>query len=101
MSYPKFIITQNGHFRLGMVDQHKELLQAGDICYGGGYYEFDYIANELLLHGKSYDFGKPKWNELSTLHIPEVYRGLRLVYQYDSGAKLYLGDHLNIDYYAE
>jgi hypothetical protein len=38
MKLPKFIITMDGVFRLGMVDQHKHLLKSGDQCIGGGYY---------------------------------------------------------------
>ena len=41
MNLPKFIITLNGVFRLGMVNQHKDLLKPGDQCIGGGYYRFD------------------------------------------------------------
>jgi hypothetical protein len=28
----------DGYFRLGMVNQHKDLLKPGDSCLGGGYY---------------------------------------------------------------
>ena len=35
MNLPKFIITLNGVFRLGMVNQHKDLLKPGDQCIGG------------------------------------------------------------------
>ena len=42
MTLPKFIITMDGVFRLGMVNQHKDLLKPGDQCIGGGYYHFDY-----------------------------------------------------------
>ena len=100
MLQPKFIITMEGYFRLGMVNQHKELLQPGDQCLGGGYYHFDYVSNRLLLSGFSYDFGTPKWHLIDTLHIPAVYRGLRLIYQYNDGEH----DDLNLmeqpfDYY--
>ena len=45
MTLPKFIITMDGFFRLGMVNQHKDLLKPGDSCLGGGYYHFDYTTN--------------------------------------------------------
>ena len=83
MSQPKFIITLDGVLRLGMVNLHKDLLQPGDQCIGGGYYRFDYIANRLLLDRASYDFGTPKWHLLDTLKVPSVYRGLGIVYSYD------------------
>ena len=35
MTLPKFIITIDGVFRLGQVNQHKHLLKQGDQCIGG------------------------------------------------------------------
>ena len=61
MTLPKFIITMDGYFRLGMVNQHKHLLKPGDQCIGGGYYHFDFVSNRILLDRESYDFGRPKW----------------------------------------
>ena len=49
MSLPKFIITMDGYFRLGMVNQHKDLLKPGDQCIGGGYYRFDFVSNRIVL----------------------------------------------------
>ena len=83
MTLPKFIITMEGYFRLGMVNQHKDLLKPGDSCLGGGYYHFDYTSNRIILDRSSYDFGKPKWHLLEVLKVPSVYRGMRLVYLYD------------------
>ena len=60
MTLPKFIITMDGYFRLGMVNQHKHLLKPGDQCIGGGYYHFDFVSNRILLDRESYDFGRPK-----------------------------------------
>ena len=69
MTLPKFIITMQGYFRLGQVNQHKDLLKPGDQCIGGGYYS--------------------------------VYRGLRLVYQYDDRyhEDFNVSEGLNIEYY--
>lgn len=83
MTQPKFIITLDGVFRLGMVHMHKDLLKPGDQCIGGGYYHFDYVSNSLILDRASYDYGAPKWHLLETLKVPSVYRGLRIIYQYD------------------
>lgn len=85
MTLPKFIITMDGHFRLGMVNQHKDLLKPGDQCIGGGYYRFDFISNRIILDRESYDFGKPKWHLLDTLIVPSAYKMLCLVYEYDDG----------------
>ena len=67
MALPKFIITMDGYFRLGKVNQHKDLLKPGDQCIGGGYYHFDYTTNRILLDREFYDFGRPKWHLLDTL----------------------------------
>ena len=101
MSQPKFIITLDGVLRLGMVNLHKDLLQPGDHCIGGGYYRFDYIANCLLLDRASYDYGTPKWHLLDTLKVPSVYRGLCIVYSYDDSyhEDILVSDELQIEYY--
>lgn len=101
MSLPKFIITIDGVLRLGMVNQHRDLLKLGDQCVGGGYYSFDFVSNRIILDRSSYDFGKPKWHLLERLKVPSVYKGLRIVYISDDG---YLGDfnvseELKIEYY--
>ena len=85
MNLPKFIITMDGVFRLGMVDQHKHLLKPGDQCVGGGYYHFDFVSNRIILDRESYDFGRPKWHLLEVLKVPSAYRGMRIVYKYDDG----------------
>ena len=41
MALPKFIITMDGYLRLGLVNQHKDLLVGNDQCIGGGYYQYD------------------------------------------------------------
>ena len=89
MTLPKFIITMDGYFRLGMVNQHKDLLKPGDSCIGGGYYVFDFVSNRIILDRESYDFGRPKWHLLEVLKVPSTYRGLRIVYKYDDGFHLY------------
>lgn len=77
----KFVITADGYFRYGVVRLHKDLLVCGDICLGGGYYEFDYASGRMLLDRESYDFGMPRWHRLNgTLKVPSELRGLRLVY---------------------
>lgn len=101
MSLPKFIITIDGVLRLGIVNQHRDLLKPGDQCIGGGYYSFDFVSNRIILDRSSYDFGKPKWHLLERLKVPSVYKGLRIVYISDDG---YLGDfnvseELKIEYY--
>ncbi len=97
MEYPKFILTSTGNFRLGRVHLHKDLLQAGEHCYGGGFYEFDYVSNRLILSGESYDFGRPRWEWFDTLRVPEVYRGLRIVYLTHDGEYI-VNEEIEIEY---
>ncbi len=101
MSLPKFIITRAGVLRLGMVRQHKDLLQPDDDCIGGGYYQFDFTCNRMILDRSSYDFGIPRWHLIDTLKVPAVYRGLRIVYKYDDGLHddLQVTEELKIEYY--
>jgi len=101
MLLPKFIITMDGVFRLGMVNQHKDLLKPGDQCIGGGYYQFDFVSNRLLLDRESYDFGRPRWHLLETLKVPSTYRGLRIIYTYDDGSQedFDVTKELKVEYY--
>ena len=100
MTLPKFIITLDGHLRMGMVNQHKDLLKPGDQCVGGGYYHFDFISNRIILDRASYDFGKPKWYLLEVLKVPSTYRGMCIVYQYDDNYHddFLVSNEMNIEY---
>ena len=45
----------------------------------------DPISMKLLLSGKSYDYGKPKWNFVTgKLYVPKDYAGLQIEYDGDS-----------------
>ena len=89
----KFIITQRGIFRYGNVRMHKDLLQSDDMCIGGGFYEFDYVSNRLLLYGRSYDFGSPQWQYIDILKMPSAFRGLTVFYEEEA-----VSDLLKIEY---
>lgn len=84
MAYPKFILTDSGEFRMGIVDMHRDLLHEGEDCYGGGFYEFDYTRGRLLLSGRSYDYGRPLWNLFDEIRLPEAYAGLTIIYSPDA-----------------
>lgn len=99
MDQPKFIITADGFLRLGMVYMHKDLLMPGDDCIGGGYYQFDYVSNRMLLDRRSYDYGKPKWHWLDVLKVPAAYRGLDIIYISDDGYEQNITQDLKIEYY--
>jgi hypothetical protein len=101
MEAPKFIITMDGYFRMGMVKRHEDLLIGDDVCIGGGYYQFDWTSNRLILDRKSYDFGRPRWHLLEMLKVPEQLRGLRIIYTYDDDfhEDFIISDELKIEYY--
>ncbi len=77
---PKFILAKDGTLRLGLVSRHTELLQQGETCIGGGYYELDCIAHRLLLSGASSEYGEPQWENIETLRISAYYQGLSIIY---------------------
>lgn len=81
MEHPKFILTNTGHLRLGMVNLHRDLLLPGEQCMGGGYYEFDYINSRLILDRESYDYGPPLWHLFDTLHVEALYQGFDIIYR--------------------
>ncbi len=90
----------DGYLRLGMVHQHKDLLLGNDQCIGGGYYQFDWTSNRLILDRTSYDFGRPRWHLLDRLKVPSAYRGLRIIDIYDDDREDYIvSDELSIEYY--
>ena len=60
MTLPKFIITMDGYFRLGMVNMHKDLLKPGDECIGGGYYYIDYTSNRIIRLYVKQDYPRPR-----------------------------------------
>lgn len=91
----------DGYLRLGMVNQHKDLLIGDDECIGGGYYQFDWVCIRIILDRASYDFGRPRWHLLEKLKVPVQYRGLSLVYVYndDYHDDYIVSDELTIEFY--
>ena len=68
MNLPKFIITMDGYFRLGMVNQHKDLLKPGDQCIGGGYYHFDFVSNRIIIDRDEKGLKNTYFTCFNTLH---------------------------------
>lgn len=102
MELPKFILTMDGYLRIGMVHLHSELMQPGDSCIGGGFFDVDYISNRLILYRYSHDYGVPRWHLVDTLFVPADYRGYRIVYVYDDGyhEDFKVSEKLKIEYLA-
>lgn len=99
MEHPKFIITSGGHLRLGMVILHRDLLMPHEDCLGGGFYEFDYTSNRLLLSGKSFDYGPPRWGKVDVLLVPEAFRDVTIIYRDPRGDELNLTTEFTTRYY--
>lgn len=99
MEYPKFIITSGGYLRLGMVTLHRELLMDHEDCLGGGSYEYDYVTNRLILSGKSYDYGPPRWSKVEVLKIPESFRDVPIIYRDSWDEETNLTAEFPIKYY--
>ena len=99
MEHPKFIITSGGHLRMGMVTLHRDLLLAHEDCLGGGFYEFDYVGNRLVLSGKSFDYGPPRWNRVCELLVPEACRGIPIIYRNSRNEEIDLTAAFRIEYY--
>ncbi len=99
MEHPKFIITSGGHLRLGMVTLHRDMLMPHEDCLGGGFYEFDYAGNRLLLSGKSFDYGPPRWGKIDVLLVPEAMSGLAIIYRDSRGDELNLTNEFKTSYY--
>ena len=93
-------LTLDGHLRIVSVQMHKDLLLPNDTCIGGGFWEIDPISMKLL-SGKSYDYGKPKWNFVTgKLYVPKDYEGLRIEYNGDSFVDyVNVSEQFEISYY--
>ena len=99
MQHPKFIITSCGHLRLGMVTLHRDLLMPHEECLGGGFYEYDYANNRLILSGKSFDYGPPRWGKIDVLLVSEAYRDVPILYRDSRGDEIDLTVTFPIRYY--
>lgn len=99
MKHPKFIITDRGFLRLDIVYLHRDLLMPHEDCLGGGFYEFDYVNNRLMLSGKSYDYGYPQWGMIDVLKVPETFKGVPIIYRDSRDNEFNLTSEFTIEYY--
>ena len=67
---PKFVLTIDGHIRIGMVHLHSELVQPDD---------------QPILYRQSHDYGVPRWHLVEKVYVPSDYRGYYIKYIYDDG----------------
>ena len=75
MKRHKYILTSAGAVRLGYVALHRELIEPGDYCIGGGLYEIDYAERQLVFYGESMDYGAPRWIRAREVVLPRDYEG--------------------------
>lgn len=89
MRYNKFVIlsesdTKEGgeaRIKCAPCEFHLELIEKGAKCFGGGMYIEKPEKSELLLYGKSVDYGEPQfygWNSL--VMLDKKYEGWKIVY---------------------
>ncbi|MBR6948421.1 MAG: hypothetical protein IKH53_10765, partial [Muribaculaceae bacterium] len=76
-----------------------DLLMPHETCLGGGFYEYDYASNILILSGKSFDYGPPRWSKIDILQVPEAYRNVSIVYRGHWDDDLNITDTFTIKYY--
>lgn len=72
--YQKFIITDSGHLRFGQVYLHRELLDPGEDCTGGGLWKIDEERRCILLFGRSFDFGGPDFSIVHEIEWGSLHR---------------------------
>lgn len=82
-----------------MVTLHRDLLMGHEQCLGGGFYEFDYVGNRLVLSGKSFDYGPPRWSKVDVLFVPESLRGTAIVYRDSRDEEIDVTKDFTIKYY--
>lgn len=58
-----------------MVTLHRHLLEHGDTCLGGGYWNVNHYAMQMELSGASSDYGKPQWHRIDKVILPRDYQG--------------------------
>lgn len=77
MRVQKFIIV-GGKFRCGYVVMHSDLLNPGEVCQGGGMFYIDQEKKEVVLYGKSIDFGAP--HDIESLDKTQVIEEIKNYY---------------------
>lgn len=66
--YRKFIITDEGTLKFGVVHMHKDILSFGETCeFGGGMWDIDNSRGAILLYGSSFDFGSPQMDQVKKI----------------------------------
>ena len=91
MKYNKFVILsespvkENGTARIKCApcECHFELVTEGSKCFGGGMFIEKPEKKELMLYGKSVDYGEPQFLGWNALKLDKKYGGWTIVYVKD------------------
>lgn len=64
MLFSKYILLESGQLIFGKVSYHKNLLQEGEKCIGGGGFHVDLENDTVTLFGESHDYGSAPLEKL-------------------------------------
>ena len=88
----KFVlVVDSNEFKQGIVDAilrignpiyHKYLVRDNEICLGGGDWEVNEDNNEMILNGKSGDFGVPMFGYAKNILIDAKLKKYKITYFY-------------------
>lgn len=74
--------TADAMLRIGNPVYHKDLVRDYEICLGGGDWEVNKDDNEMILNGKSSDFGVPKFEQVKNILIDAELKQYKMTYFY-------------------
>lgn len=79
----KYILVKNHKdyiMKFANTDFHRDMVGNNDIVFGGGMFTLDYEKEEMLLWGKSSDYGAPRFNEIEDkIHTDEDMSGWKII----------------------
>lgn len=65
----KYILVKddNDHYimRFANIDFHSQMVEKNDKVFGGGMFTLNRDLNEMILWGRSSDFGEPRFSEIT------------------------------------
>ena len=74
--------TADAMLCIGNPVYHKDLVRDYEICLGGGDWEVNKDDNEMILNGKSSDFGVPKFEQVKNILIDAELKQYKITYFY-------------------
>lgn len=91
MKYNKFVVVSKSPEKTGAeavikcqpCEFHFELIGDNEKCFGGGMFIENVDKGELLLHGRSVDYGEPQFFGWDKLKLDRKYEGWTIIYVKD------------------